>query len=56
MEQEIQRRIRIEKEIEYLAQHDALTHLINRRQLHLELDKIVNRSSRAHQRAAILFS
>ncbi|MBE8168734.1 MAG: diguanylate cyclase [Shewanella sp.] len=55
MEQEIKRRIAIEKEIEYLAQHDTLTHLINRRQLHLELDKLINRSMRSHNRFAVLF-
>ncbi|MCL1079951.1 GGDEF domain-containing protein [Parashewanella spongiae] len=45
----------MKKEIEYLAQHDALTHLINRRQLHLELDKLINRSMRSHNRFAVLF-
>lgn len=55
MEEEINRRIRVEKEIEYLAQHDALTHLINRRQLNIELDKSINRAKRTNSRLAVLF-
>lgn len=55
LEQEIQRREKVEREIEYLAQHDALTHLPNRRQLHLELDRLIDRTSRASDKFAVLF-
>lgn len=54
-EQEIDRRVCVEKEMEYLAQHDSLTHLMNRRQLNFELDKIIARSSRSQQRFAVVF-
>jgi len=55
LELEIQRREKVEREIEYLAQHDALTHLPNRRQLHLELDRLIDRTSRANDKFAVLF-
>ncbi|WP_261843679.1 putative bifunctional diguanylate cyclase/phosphodiesterase [Aliamphritea ceti] len=55
LEQEISRRRKVEKEIEYLAQHDALTHLPNRRQLHIEIERMIDRTSRTKEKFAVLF-
>ncbi|WP_315982386.1 diguanylate cyclase domain-containing protein [Aliamphritea spongicola] len=55
LEQEISRRREIEKEIEYLAQHDALTHLPNRRQLHIEIERMIDRTTRTKEKFAVLF-
>ena len=55
LEQEITRRREVEKKIEYLAQHDALTHLPNRRQLHIEIERMIDRTSRTKEKFAVLF-
>ncbi len=55
LEQEISRRREVEKEIEYLAQHDALTHLPNRRQLHIEIERLIDRTTRTKEKFAVLF-
>lgn len=55
LELEIKLRKTAEKEIEYLAQHDSLTHLPNRRQLHTQLQYILDRSIRSNERFAVLF-
>lgn len=55
LEQEISRRREVEKEIEYLAQHDALTHLPNRRQLHIEIERMIDRTTRTKEKFAVLF-
>lgn len=55
LEQEISLRKSAETEIEYLALHDPLTKLPNRRQLQNQLNLILNRSKRSEQRFAVLF-
>ncbi len=55
MQQEIQRRMALEQANEHLAQHDMLTRLPNRRQLHTELDKMIARVSRYDDSFAVLF-
>ncbi len=55
LEQEIDLRKSAEQEIEYLAQHDALTHLPNRRQIRSVLDTALDRSRRSAAPFAVLF-
>ncbi len=55
LEQEIDLRKSAEQEIEYLAQHDALTHLPNRRQIRSVLDTALDRSRRNAAPFAVLF-
>jgi diguanylate cyclase (GGDEF)-like protein len=55
LEAEIAARRAAELEIHYLAQHDALTQLPNRRQIHTELELILDRSRRRKEQFAVLF-
>ena len=55
MVQEIDRRKQAEKEIEYLAQHDPLTNLPNRRQIHIDIEAILSRARRQNSTFAVLF-
>lgn len=55
MQLEVQRRLEAERKIEYLAQHDTLTHLPNRRQLHIEMDRMISRAARTNSSFATLF-
>ncbi len=55
LENEIALRRSAELEVEYLAQHDALTHLPNRRQIHHELQLIIDHAQRKKQQFAVLF-
>lgn len=55
LENEIALRRSAELEVEYLAQHDSLTHLPNRRQIHNELKLIINHAQRKKDRFAVLF-
>lgn len=55
LEDEIAMRRSAEKKVQYLAQHDALTQLPNRRQIHTELKLIIDRSQRKKEQFALLF-
>ena len=55
LECEIAMRREAELEIEYLAQHDTLTKLPNRRQLQKELGKLITKSQRKNEKFALLF-
>ena len=55
LEYEINLRKTAEAEIEYLALHDPLTKLPNRRQLQSQLQTTLNRTQRGGQRFALLF-
>lgn len=55
LEEEIAMRRSAELEVQYLAQHDALTHLPNRRQIHTELKLIIDRAQRRKEKFALLF-
>jgi len=55
MHLEIQRREAAEKEIEYLAQHDALTELPNRRLILSNMENVIKRAHRQQSQFAVLF-
>lgn len=55
LENEISMRREAELEIEYLAQHDALTKLPNRRQIHKLLLIMIEQSKRKKEKFALLF-
>lgn len=55
LEEEIRRREKVERDIEYLAQHDTLTQLPNRRQLHIEINQMIDRSKRLNNKFGVLF-
>ncbi|MFW5451770.1 MAG: putative bifunctional diguanylate cyclase/phosphodiesterase [Methylophagaceae bacterium] len=55
LEDEVAMRRAAELKVQYLAQHDALTHLPNRRQIHTELDLIIDRVNRKKEQFALLF-
>ncbi|MFW5427421.1 MAG: diguanylate cyclase domain-containing protein, partial [Methylophagaceae bacterium] len=55
LENEISARRAAELEVHYLAQHDALTKLPNRRQIQTELGIVIDRAQRRKEHFAILF-
>ncbi len=55
LESEISARRAAELEVRYLAQHDALTKLPNRRQIQTELNVIIDRAQRRKEQFSILF-
>ncbi len=55
LEKEIDLRKIAEKETEFLAHHDPLTKLANRRELQNQLKSILNRAQRKNERFAVLF-
>ncbi len=55
LENEIALRRSAELKVEYLAQHDALTHLPNRRQIHNQLKLIIDHAQRKKEQFAVLF-
>ncbi|MEE9397024.1 MAG: EAL domain-containing protein [Methylococcales bacterium] len=55
LEAEISARKAAELEVSYLAQHDALTKLPNRRLIHSELERVINRAKRKKEQFAVLF-
>jgi len=55
LEHEISARRAAELEVRYLAQHDVLTDLPNRRQIEMELERTIKRAQRHQQQFAVLF-
>ena len=55
LEIEISARRAAELEVHYLAQHDALTKLPNRRQIQTEIEHFIDRSHRREEKFAVLF-
>lgn len=55
LEKEIDLRKVAEKQIDYLAHHDPLTKLANRRELNSRLESVLNQNSRKNELFAVLF-
>jgi diguanylate cyclase (GGDEF)-like protein len=55
LENEILMRQAAEQKVKYFAQHDALTHLPNRRQIQSELQSIISNAKRQENQFALLF-